>query len=230
MAKFDAADARKRYQRLMAARPELLSTPPGGGIEILVEPDDIRRAEDEARRTRKAQGLENDDFRTGVLAEDTYMTFVRDAVRFGDGSLGLYNRIVEGPCVAVLPVLDGKVVLIYIFRHGLRQWCWEAPRGDVKTGETAATAAVRELAEEIGAEVKAVQNLGPFTPGGASLAILGQLFHATIDGLGGLAKAESIRDVRTVTPQEVGAMIADGQIIDGFTIALFARARLSSLI
>lgn len=230
MSQFDDADALSRYRALIAQRPDLVRNPEGGTIEVLLDPLDIARAQAEAHQTRAAHGLNIEDLRCGILAQDPYMTFMRDAVRFADGQLGLYNRIIEGPCVAVLPVLDGQPVLIRIFRHGLRRWLWEAPRGDVKKGESFADAARRELQEEIAAEIAHIEDMGPFTPGGASLGIAGGLCYAAINRIGAVAQAESISEARTFAAREVQRMIADGTIEDGFTIALFARARFRNLL
>lgn len=230
MSQFDDRDALDRYRGLIAERPDLVRNPADGTIEILLDPARIEHAQKEARATRMAHGMTADDVRCGVLAQDPYMTFVRDAVRFADGQYGLYNRIIEGPCVAVLPVLGGQPVLIRIFRHGLRRWLWEAPRGDVKRGESFVDAARRELQEEIAAEITRIDDMGPFTPGGASLGITGGLCYAAIERIGAVAQAESISEARTFGVREVETMIADGTIEDGFTIALFARARFRNLL
>jgi len=230
VAEFDPIDAWARYCRLVAEDPARFDNPSDGNIEILFDDDSVAAAQAAAGAARSARGLAAGDLRAGVLAEDPYMTYVRDAVRFADGSAGLYNRILEGPCVAVLPVLERRLVLIRIFRHGLRAWSWEAPRGDVRPDEPHTEAAARELREEIGAEAVAFRDLGRFTPGGASLGILGHLVLAEIDGIGPLSRAESIVRTHEVSADEMGRMIAEGQIYDGFTIALFARARLKGLI
>jgi ADP-ribose pyrophosphatase len=65
----------------------------------------------------------------GVLASDPYATVLREAVRFPDGSLGLYNRLLVPGGVVVLPVSRGSIVLIHRFRHGARRFAYEAPAG-----------------------------------------------------------------------------------------------------
>jgi len=52
--------------------------------------------------------------------------------------------------VAVLPVLEGRLGLIRVYRHPIGDFCWEAARGFVDAGETPADAARRELLEETG--------------------------------------------------------------------------------
>jgi len=225
-----SADGRmERYFELMRARPDLFENV-ADGIEILLDPETIARAQSEVRDKRVDMGLESDDLRVGMIADDPFMTFVRDAVRFPDGSLGLHNRIVERESVAVLPLLDGKPVLINIFRHGLRGWSLEFPRGAVEAGESHEDSVRRELLEEIGAHTLDIVPVGKFTPGGSSLSIIAGLYVATIDRVGTPQQAEGIAEIKTVTCEELEELISSGEIIDGFSLSLFARARLSGLI
>ncbi len=218
------------YMSLVRERPELFYNKDERGIEILTSLDEIKAAQDSARRSRLKSGLETMDLRAGLLARDPYMIMLRDAVRFLDGSLGLYNRIVELPSVAVMPLLDGRPVLIKIFRHGLRDWALEFPRGGCDPGETPETAIHRELAEEIGANIMELIPLGDFTPGGSSLSIRAKLFAAHIDQIGRPNCTDGIGDVRAVDTSEVEELIRTSRIIDGFTLSTFLRARLAGLI
>jgi 8-oxo-dGTP pyrophosphatase MutT (NUDIX family) len=52
--------------------------------------------------------------------------------------------------ITVIPVWENTIVLVRMFRHALRQFVLEAPRGFVDGPETPADAALRELAEETG--------------------------------------------------------------------------------
>ena len=66
-------------------------------------------------------------------------------------SRGTYIRILPRrpeSAVAVLPVLNGKILLLRHFRHSLRKWMWEIPRGFGEYGITAAENAEKELREE----------------------------------------------------------------------------------
>jgi len=226
---FDADGAMARYLELRRAEPDLFRNP-AGGIEILLAPPAIEAARKHARDVRAAAGQDTSDLRAGLLAHDPYMTIVRDAVRFPDGSMGLHNRIVERRSVAVLPLLDGDPVIIRTFRHGLRDWSLEFPRGAVEGSESREDAARRELKEEIGANVVALTSVGDFTPGGSSLSIISSLYVARIDGFGAPQRAEAIAEVRAVPVGELEELIVSGEIIDGFTLSLFARARLRGLV
>ena len=217
------------YMSLVRERPELFHNKEERGVEILTSLDEIKAAQDLARRSRLKSGLDTADLRAGLLARDPYMIILRDAVRFLDGSLGLYNRIVELTSVAVMPLLDGHPVL-EIFRHGLRDWALEFPRGGCDPGETPEAAVHRELAEEIEANIVELIPLGDFTPGGSSLSICAKLFAAHIDGFGRPNRTDGIGDVRVVDTSEVEESIRTSRIIDGFTLSTFLRARLTGLV
>jgi ADP-ribose pyrophosphatase len=230
MGDFSASGALSGYRALLREKPDWFHNHPRGGIRILTEDDDVERACREAARFRAAHGLSTADLRAGLLAHDPYMTVVRDAVRFPDGSLGLYNRIIETAPVAVLPLLDGRPVLMKVFRHGLRDWSFEFPRGACDAGEGPDAGARRELHEEIGARALKLIPLGQFTPGGSSLSIRALLFAAEIDRIGTRDLREGIEDVRAVDVTTLEQKIASSEIIDGFSLALFTRARLAKLI
>lgn len=226
---FDADSAMARYLELQRAQPDLFRNA-AGGIDILVDPASTEAARKQARIVRSAAGQDTQDLRVGLLAHDPYMTVVRDAVRFPNGDLGLHNRIVERRSVAVLPLLDGDPVIIKTFRHGLRDWSLEFPRGAVDAGESREAAVRRELEEEIGANILELTSLGDFTPGGSSLSIISGLFAACIDGIGAPQRAEGIAEVHVLPVGELENLIVSGKIIDGFTLSLFARARLRGLL
>lgn len=75
-----------------------------------------------------------------------------------------------------------------------------------------------------------LQPLGEFTPGGSSLSIRAQLFVARIDQIGVSDPLEGIEEAQAYPVADVERLIGDGVIIDGFTMALFLRARLRQLI
>jgi ADP-ribose pyrophosphatase len=230
MEDFSERGARIGYRHLMQRRPDWFLNHPRGGITILTAEAEVEQACRNAERTRAAHGLSVADVRAGLLACDPYMTIVRDAVRFPDGSLGLYNRVIETAPVAVLPLLDGRPVLMRVFRHGLRDWSLEFPRGACDQGEGPETGVRRELEEEIGARALNLIPLGQFTPGGSSLSIRAWLFAAEIDGIGKRDLHEGIEDVHAVDIATLEEKIRSNEIIDGFSLALFTRARLARLI
>ena len=87
------------------------------------------------------------------IFKNQYAEIFNDRVLFPSGSEGTYIRVESSSkmSVAILPVTNrGKVVVIKTFRHGIRGWGYEVPKGGVKVGEDISVAALRELLEETG--------------------------------------------------------------------------------
>jgi ADP-ribose pyrophosphatase len=226
MSDFDPEGCLRRYFALVGERPGRFTNPPGDIYEILLDPARIEHAQAEAARRRRLEGLPADDTRVGVLAEDPYLMLMRDAVRFADGSYGLYNRLMVPGGAAILPVLDGAIVLIHRFRHGTRTWHLEAPRGSFSGAGTREEEARRELREEIGSSAGKLIDLGTLHSTTGCLDEEHQLYLARIESIGRPDIHEAITAVRTLPVGETERLIATGAITDGPTLALFLRARL----
>jgi len=226
MSDFDSADCLERYFSLVDEHPDRFENPPGEIYEILLDPPRIDRARRDASDRRRAEGLPADDTRVGVIAVDPYLLFVRDAVRFADGSYGLYNRLLFLSGVAVLPVLGNSIALLHRFRHGTRAWHLEAPRGSRSAAGPLVKDAERELLEEVGSRSGELVDLGDLHSTTGCLDEAHRLYLARIDGVGAPDKHEAIESIKVLPVPEVERLIADGQITDGPTLALFLRARL----
>ena len=230
MSDFDAADCLERYFALIRQRPERYVNPPGDIYEILLEPERIAHAQAEALRARRRDGLSTGDTRVGVLADDPYLMVTRDAVRFADGSYGLYNRLMGPSGAAVLPVLDGRIVLLNRFRHGTRRWHLEAPRGSFSGTATHEEDGRRELFEEIGATALEMTDLGYLHSTTGCIDETHHLYMARIDKVGVPEKHENIVEFAQLSVAEVERKIDDSSITDGPTLVLFLRARLRGLL
>jgi ADP-ribose pyrophosphatase len=215
---------------LVGERPDLFRNPPGLAYEILLTPEGIARSQDAARRYRVTHNLPADDTRIGVVADDPYITVVRDAVQFPDGSFGIYNRLIVPSGVVMLPILRGNVVLTYQFRHGPRKHVYEVPRGMVPAGSTFEDAAREELREEIGATVTSLIPLGDFYPNTGAAHETLKLFAAQIDGIGQPSRHEAIERIEEIPIPKVEAMIRDSTITDAATLAVYLRAKLHGIV
>lgn len=130
-----------------------------GEIEIIREKEQMLNIAKQTQRT------------VGVVAEDKYWIWLNDAVRFPNGSYGVYSRVIwkqslEGIAgVAILPVLpNGKIALNRNFRHATRSWEYELPRGGLQKNETPAQGALREMKEETGLVADKIEFLGNMNP------------------------------------------------------------------
>jgi ADP-ribose pyrophosphatase len=83
--------------------------------------------------------------------------------------------------ITVLPVYEGRIVLLRNFRHATQRTGLEGVRGFVDLGEEPAHAALRELQEETGlvCDPENLVHLGFCAPEGSTLACRLALFAAT---------------------------------------------------
>jgi len=125
----------------------------------------------------------------------------------------------------VIPVtVDGQVVLVRQFRHGVRHVVLEVPGGILDPGETSEVTAARELREETGYEADTIRPLGKLMP---NPALNTAYVHVLL--------AEGCRKVREPQPdpferievvlrplRDIPKMIASGEVCHALVIAAFA--------
>lgn len=215
------------YQRLRAERPELFVNPEDGLIEILTDEALVSVLEADWR-ARAEPGRPPAWDGTGVLYQDAYISLVRDPVRFVDGRIAPYFRVIPRQVagMAVLARTGDEVILLRHFRHATRSWHLEIPRGFTEAHENAHDAARRELREEIGVDALTLEWIGDFHPDTGVSADRVQLFAATVDPPGELDIAEGIASTVLVPWPKLEAMIGAGEITDSFTIAAAYRVAL----
>lgn len=209
-------------------RPQLFLNPPNAAYEILFDRQAQDQVADESAARLRTAGKPEEYGDIGVIYEDSFVIALRDAVRFRDGHLGPYVRLIgaeAGSGAAVLPLTsDGRVLIVRHFRHGLRSWQWEIPRGFADPGADGAATAARELEEEVGVTVDKVELLGKLSgDDGTDEIYLAQL---NADALPEKAPAgaveEGIDERCLVTWDELSDMVADGKIGDQYLLAAFA--------
>lgn len=211
----------QKYRELMRSEPELFrNSGEQGEIRILTDQNEIRQTERKFQRE------------IGIVYEDEYIRLVRDAVVFPDMSKGTYIRIL--PCrpesaVAVLPVSGERILLLRHFRHSLRKWMWEIPRGFGEHGLTAEENAEKELREETGIEEIKLEYLGKICPdsGMSSDQVAVFLAEFPVDyRLRKQDEREAVSEYRLVSRKELRKMAESGEMIDGFALSAVALAGL----
>lgn len=133
--------------------------------------------------------------------------------------------------IGVLPVKDGRIGLIKVFRHPIRDWSWEIPKGFLDADENAEQAAARELFEETGFSIQAGQlvALGQMSPEAGVIDGRIRLFSATlekgetVDVAGELGHGELFFFGRG----EIVAMLESGDIQDGCTMSAILKLAIS---
>ena len=130
--------------------------------------------------------------------------------------------------VIIVPITkDDRIVMVRQFRHAVRMWLRELPRGASKDGETPSDAARRELKEEIGAEATEIFALGRIVTDSGQQVGHPHIVAARIRE-GGPAEpevSEAIDGTFKYTYAELVAACERGEIIDSFTHAAVVRLR-----
>jgi ADP-ribose pyrophosphatase len=131
------------------------------------------------------------------------------------------REVVRHPgAVAIVPLLDGKVLLVRQYRAPIDKEIWELPAGTIEPGEEPLECAKRELEEETGYRAREWRKLAEFytTPGFCDERMV--LFLAR--GLEPQPEArpaeEESLEVRAFTFTEAKQMLLRGELEDAKTI------------
>lgn len=162
-----------------------------------------------------------------------YISLREDEIINRDGKHSAFNVVqTPGDAVTVLAILgDGNFVICAEYRHGIGDWVYTLPGGNVDPGENPLEAGKRELLEETGYRAKNFKELAIHYP---CPAILNQKVHvltatgAELAGFPSLEPAEWI-ETHTMSENEVYALIADGAMVDSVLIAGLFHYRLTLL-
>ena len=129
--------------------------------------------------------------------------------------------------VAILPIIDGKVGLVKIFRPAIGTYCWEIPHGFVEASESSRDGALRELVEETGIKAGGIKSLGYITPDAGVLAARVELFMAEQCRLAHDVDLEfGLTELRLFSLKDFEMMIQSSQIQDTFTLSAWCKYKL----
>ena len=140
----------------------------------------------------------------------------------------LAHAVGKSDGVIVVPIAtDDRIVLVRQFRHPVRMWLRELPRGASEAGESPDDAARRELKEEIGAEAMEIFSLGRIVTDSGQQVGFPHIVAARIRDGGAAAPeaSEAIDGTFRYTYAELAAACERGEIIDSFTHAAVVRLR-----
>lgn len=137
------------------------------------------------------------------------------------------KNLVSG--VAILPIIDGQIGLMRIYRPAIRDYSWEIPHGFVDEGESDDTSALREMLEETGLSISAqgFSSMGYITPDTGVLAARVHLFLAAAGHVSQAIQRElGLREFRFFPVDEFEMMIKRSEIQDTFTLAAWCKYQL----
>jgi ADP-ribose pyrophosphatase len=230
--------ALEKYEKLLndPKFEEKLFNNDNASLVVIKDVSVIQQWIETRKKELASNGFPEDWAEIGVVFEDAYITVLRDLVQFPSGRLGSYFRIVNsadlrgGQGTVVLPVIENKILLIYIYRHSIRSWCWEIPRGFGEPNTPPEENARKEIQEEVQGEVKELVDLGSYHSNTGAEANNTKLFLAKLSRADEANIDEGISQLKLVSVEELERMIRDAEITDGFTIAAYTRAKLMGLI
>ncbi len=141
------------------------------------------------------------------------------------GGHTIRREVVRHPgAVLVVPLLDARrLVLVCNYRVAVQDRLWELPAGTLEADEPPVEAAGRELEEETGYRAGHIEALGEFYTSPGFCDELMRVFVATgLDFVGQRLEPHEEIEARVIARDEVLAMVDDGRIRDGKTIAALA--------
>lgn len=172
---------------------------------------------------------------TRVAYRSRWMTVREDAVRFPDGSDGVFSVVDKGEFAVIVPIhADGRLQLVSQYRYPVHGRYWEVPQGswEGQTDVDPTELARGELEEETGYRAGELTRIGHYhqAPGYCSQGYT--LFLARNLTPGRLKRDHAEQDMETAAFRlsEVLAMIEDGRMVDTTSIAALGLLRLKTLI
>ena len=215
------------YFEFMASHPELfINQDDKSSITILKDPEDIKRVEKTTNQ------------KVGIMYKDNYIILLKDAVVLPDHSDGMYIRIIPANGKSgsvILPIVNDKILLINHYRHALRRFSWELPRGFAESHLSVIENAKKELYEECGLKAKKCEILGRITTDSGLLGSEPWIVKALIEEkeaavISSNDSTEAIKDFKLVSIGELSNMISQGLITDSFTISAVFLAKAKNLL
>jgi 8-oxo-dGTP pyrophosphatase MutT (NUDIX family) len=156
-----------------------------------------------------------------------------DAVRYPDGTAGIYGVVEKPDFALVLPRWSRGFWLVEQYRYPVRRRAWEFPQGSWGSsgkGGDPTQLARQELAEETGLRAAGMAHLGHlFEAYGFSTQGF-DVYLATGLTQGAPDRESSEQDMqhRAFTDEEVEELIVTGQLVDAPSLAALTLYRLQS--
>jgi ADP-ribose pyrophosphatase len=161
-----------------------------------------------------------------IAYANDWMTIREDDVLFPDGTPSIFGVVQKADFVAVIPIdQEGRIHLVSQYRYPVGARTWEIPQGawPHRPDATPEEVAQGELKEETGLSAGHLECVGHLyqAPGLSTQAYHIFLAKDLTQGLTEREATESDMETAAFTMAELRAMIADGRLMDGTTLAAF---------
>ena len=164
----------------------------------------------------------------GIVYRGAYNTFVVDLLEDSNGNRFAHERIIKNHpdnSVVVVPVYNGKFVLLKQFRYSMNDYQLSFPRGNGEVNISAENNAVKEIIEELHSEVISLKRMNKVISDSGICGDMVNIFVCEITEPAVKAGYEGIESYCLVSYNELKQMIVNGMINDGFTLAAFAMLK-----
>ncbi len=171
--------------------------------------------------------ISDDEVERVISSELVYrgraVTLRRDSIELSTGRR-TSREIIEHPgSVAIVPFLEGRILLIKQFRLATRGVIWEVPAGTLERGEEPEACARRELEEETGYRAGEMEHLfEAYLAPGYSTELMHFFLATSLEKSEQRTEEDEIIRVEPIEPGEVTRMILSNEIRDAKSIAAIA--------
>ncbi len=166
-----------------------------------------------------------------TVFEGKLVNVYHDTVELENGREAFREVIRHPGAVAVLALEGEHILLVRQYRYCIGQELLEIPAGKLEPGEEPLPAAERELSEETGSVCDQLIPLGKYYGSAGCLDEVIHLYFGRITCSGCAHPDEDeLLTLERYTPAELEAMMAEGKLTDGKTLAAFALAKAKGLL
>lgn len=167
-----------------------------------------------------------------VMYQGRAFDVIEESVELMNGVVSRHITARHPGAVVIIPeVSPGHLLLVRQYRHSVGKYLLEFPAGTLGAGEEPSLCASRELAEETGHDAKEWVDLGIVHPAPGFCSeiqycyLARNLFSHTLP-----ADEDEIIETVTLSVGEIERAIHTGEMTDGKSLALFAKARIRGLL
>lgn len=158
----------------------------------------------------------------GVIYKSDYRILVVDLIQDETGEYYTYERLlsrVKDGAVVAIPIYNGKFVILKQFRHALRDFQYEFPRGFAEAGIPSEENVKKELNEELGAKVIESEFIGTIIADSGLSGNKVSVYKCIVENIELKYHYEGIEEVILLSEQELKQWVKEEKITDGFTLA-----------